>query len=263
MKRRTFSALLAGGALAASSHLRAAQAPRNFRRIGYLAQGALPIPDLFFANMRELGWVEGKDFTVEARYAVAPQNLSEHARELVGSGVDLIFANSTPAAVAARDATSTIPIVFMVAADPVMSGLVNSIARPGSNLTGWVWGFHVEKSIEALKAALPRLRSLAFPAPGQRFLSAIVLAAKELDVQLEPIELRPDTPLDAFFRAARKRADAVLIQNIPWTLPVLDQLGREATRSGIAAIGPARPFATGGGLLTYGPTFGKNGRACP
>ena len=178
--------------------------------------------------MNELGWFEGRNITIEPRYGRKEQ-MRELAAELVRSKVDLIMTDSTPASLAAKEATATIPIVFLVAADPVARGLVASLARPGGNLTGYVIGSYEEKMLETLKAALPRLSRVARPAGGFLF-PDVERAAKGLGLELLGVEgLIPDR-FDLFLASARKAgADALLIPNIAWLNESLDRLGDAAT----------------------------------
>ena len=140
--------------------------------------------------------------------------MRELAAELVRSKVDLILTDSTPATLAAKEATATIPIVFLVAADPVARGLVASLARPGGNLTGYVIGSYEAKMLETLKAALPRVSRVARPGGGFLFPDA-ERAATELGIELLGVEgLNPDR-FDLFLANAHKAgADALLIPNI-------------------------------------------------
>jgi putative tryptophan/tyrosine transport system substrate-binding protein len=206
--------------------------------------------------MNELGWFEGRNITIEPRYG-SDEQMRELAAELVRSKVDLIMTDSTPASLAAKEATATIPIVFLVAADPVAGGLVASLARPGGNLTGYVIGSYEEKMLETLKAALPRLSRVARPA-GVLLLPDVRRAATGLGLELLGVEgLIPDR-FELFLASARKAgADALLIPNIAGLNESLDRLGGAATSAHLPAIGPYAAFARGGGLLAYGPQLGQ------
>jgi putative tryptophan/tyrosine transport system substrate-binding protein len=142
MKRREFIALLGSAAFAWPLAARAQQQgmPVKVWRLGFLQPGAPPEPlvDAIRARLRELGYVEGRDLTVEARWAEGKlDRLAALAAELVGLNVDVIVAFTTPAALAARHATNTIPIVFTAVGDPLGAGVVASLARPGGNATGF------------------------------------------------------------------------------------------------------------------------------
>jgi putative ABC transport system substrate-binding protein len=256
MDRRLFIVVAAGG-LVGSLPMARAQPARSAYRIGYLRQDAVPVAERFWARMSELGWVEGRNVAIEPRYG-AREQLRELAADLVRSRVDLILTVSTPASLAAREATATIPIVFLVGADPVARGLVASLARPGGNLTGYALGLYDEKMLETLKAALPRLSRVALPAGGPPFPDT-ERAARDLGLELREIEgLNPDR-FDLFFANARKwGADALFIPNIAWLSESLARLGGAATSARLPAIGAETSFASGGGLLAYGPTSGQH-----
>ena len=256
MDRRLFLVVAAGGLVASLPKVRA-QPARNAHRIGYLRQGAVPIAEPFWARMNELGWFEGRNITIEPRYGGREQ-LRELAAELVRSKVDLILTNSTPASLAAKEATATIPIVFVVGADPVARGVVASLARPGGNLTGYAVGLYEEKMLDTLKAALPGSSRVALPAGGPPFPDT-ERAARALGLELLEVEgLSPDR-FDPFFVNARKAgADALFIPSIAWLSESLALLGEAATSARLPAIAAERSFARGGGLLAYGPTPGQS-----
>ncbi|HEY2816589.1 MAG TPA: ABC transporter substrate-binding protein [Casimicrobiaceae bacterium] len=250
--RRAFIGIVAGGLGLAATLARADRAARVYR-IGWLRQGKQSISKSFWDSMRELGWVEGQNIKIEPRYSAGLEQLPALAAELVRLKVDLMLTDSPEAARAARDATATIPIVFVVGSDPVGRGLVASLARPGGNLTGFAYGMYEGKMLETLKAALPRLSRVAVPVTGPPS-SGLVGAAKELAVELQGIETPTLNALGGFFDRARQMgADAALIPNIAWVNPVLPRIGGDATSARFPAIGPFRPFAEGGGLLAYGP----------
>ena len=243
MDRRLFIVVAAGGLVASLPKVRA-QPARNAYRIGYLRQGAVPIAEPFWARMNELGWFEGRNVTIEPRYGGREQ-LRELAAELVRSKVDLILTNSTPASLAAKEATATIPIVFVVGADPVARGLVASLARPGGNLTGYAIGLYEEKMLDTLKAALPGSSRVALPAGGPPFPDT-ERAARELGLELLEVEgLSPDR-FDLFLANARKAgADALFIPNIAWLSESLARLGRAATSARLPAIAAEQEFCEG------------------
>jgi putative ABC transport system substrate-binding protein len=257
MDRRLFIVAAASGLVASSPKVRA-QPARSAYRLGYLRQGAFPLVESFWARMNELGWFEGRNVTIEPRYG-GPEQMRELAAELVRSKVDLILTDSTPATLAAKEATATIPIVFLVAADPVARGLVGSLARPGGNLTGYVIGSYEAKMLETLKAALPRVSRVARPAGERLFFPEAERAAKELGLELLGVEgLAPDR-FDLFLANVRKAGvDALLIPNIVGVNESLARLGDAVTSARLPAIGPFPSFARGGGLLAYGPPLGQS-----
>ena len=156
MDRRTVIRVLAAGIVAGPLRARA-QTVNTVRRIGVLGSGAQPSPDdllYFHAHLRELGWVEGQNLLVERRYANGrAELLRPYAEELVRLKVELIATNGTDAALAAKNATTTIPIVIWSAGDPVRTGLVASLARPGGNITGYSI---VSPELDAKRLALLR-----------------------------------------------------------------------------------------------------------
>ncbi len=254
MDRRAFITVAGGGVLAA---LLAAEAQERVYRIGSLRQGADPSFRPLAAAMRELGWVEGRNFTLERRNADKRDQLPVLAAELVRLNVDLILTGGTLATLAAKEVTKTIPIVFNLADDPVLSGLVASFARPGGNLTGFALGIYDEKLLEILKEALPRASRVALAAPSTEpgpQAARLNVAARTLGVEVRRIEVRGPKDFDSFFTVAKRQgADAVLVPNIVWFRPHLERIGVAAAKSPLPAIGYDRQFAVSGGLLAYGP----------
>jgi putative ABC transport system substrate-binding protein len=268
MNRRSFDCLIASGLL--TVQLAAiAQQPAQVYRIGFLRERKLPLENGFFDAMRELGWVEGQNFTIDSRYADNLGELPKLAKELVQLKVDLIISNGTPATLAAKQGTTTIPIVFVLAADPVQSGIVSSLASPGENVTGFAIGLYSGKQLEILQAALPRLSRVAVPMPAggsaiarvakvlglNRDNPGISRAAKLLGVEVLYIEMRNPESSGAFFASAREaEADAALISDVASFAPHLRSIGAEATKNRLPSIGPEDDFAEAGGLLSFGPT---------
>ncbi len=171
MRRRYF--LIASGALLAAPLAADAQPAAQLHRIGYLSGGsaASPYHKAFQQGLRELGWIEGQNIAIDFRFADNRyERLSDLAADLVRLKVDLIVAQPTPAALAAKNATSTIPIVMINTGDPERLGLVASLARPGGNVTGTSFTVGLEtiaKGLELLKEAVPRVRYVAVLEPNQ------------------------------------------------------------------------------------------------
>jgi putative tryptophan/tyrosine transport system substrate-binding protein len=239
-----------------------AQPTGKVYRIGCLAQRmGLPEPSWVEA-MRSLGYEDHKLF-FECRNAETQEQLPALAAELVTRQVDLILTFGTPAAQAAKQATTTIPIVFHLSADPVQSGLVASFARPGGNLTGLARGVYDDKLLEILKEAIPGIRRVACPCPRDRPLGArIVDAARRLGLDILDIAVHGPEDIDHFFVAARRAgADAMLLPNVAWFSRHLPRFGGLAAQSQLPAIGFRRDFAESGGLLSYtrmqGDTFAR------
>jgi ABC-type uncharacterized transport system substrate-binding protein len=248
--------------LTLAAHAVEAQQVGKVYRIGQLREGAVLPPQPFADAMRELGWIEGQNFKIERRNTDRGDQLPALAAELVRLNVDLILTGGTPAALAAKGATKTIPIVFSVADDPVESGLVASFARPGGNLTGFAQGVYDEKLLEVLKEALPRVSRVAYPAPVQERGARperLNVAGRALGVEIRRIVVQGPRDFDNFFAAAKGlSADAALVPNIAWFLPHLEAIGGAAAKSRLPAIGYDRRFAESGGLLSYGPTPRQN-----
>jgi len=261
MDRRAFVAVVGESVLATSLSAEAQQAGKVYR-IGSLREGADPNLRPLVDAMREHGWFEGQNFKIERRNADRRDQLSALAAELVGLKVDLILTGGTLATQAAKQATTTIPIVFSLGDDPVVNGLVASFARPGGNLTGFALGVYDEKLLQILKEAFPKASRVAFPAPssgpGSR-LTRLQDASRLLGVETRRIEVRGPDDFDGFFAAAKRQgANAVLVPNIVWFRPHLERIGVAAAKSKLPAVGYERQFAESGGLLAYGPASLQN-----
>jgi len=251
-----------------------AQEAGKIPRIGFLAAASrpdrAPMRDPFVQGLGELGWVEGKDVAIEYRYADGrADRLSELAAELVRLKVDLILATSTGVAVAAKNATSTIPIVVTAMSNPVELGLVASIARPGGNVTGLSYSLDLEifsKQLELLKETVPKVRRVAIlsnpanPAhPG--VIKSVKVAARSLGVQLQLLEARGLNEFEGAFAAmARERAGALLVV----ADPVFDfhrtRLAELAAKNRLPAIYASRTETEAGGLMSYGVDLRDNFR---
>src|SRR5512134_528115 len=256
MDRRTFIGSVVGGFFALPSAPKAQQAGKVYR-IGWLREGTLQIPKSFWDAMRESGWIEGKNVTVEPRYASTVDQLPALARELVQLKVDLIMTDGTPATQTAKGASATIPIVFTIGADPVERGFVTSWAKPGANLTGFTFGAFAEKQLQILKEALPGVSRVAYPV--REPTSGIVRAASVLGIRIDAIPVNGPEGLEAFFAAVRIAAvDAIVITNIAWMGPHEARIANGAIKSRVPAIGTWKGFAKAGGLLSYGPTLGQH-----
>src|SRR5712691_4534556 len=158
--RLVVSTSLSLGLLAAPLAAEAQQAARRVPRIGYLAEARLPAEEAFLRGLRELGYIDGQNIAIEYRYRRAgSKELGDLAVELVGLKVDLIVAVATPATRAAKQATSSIPIVLVDVGDPVAFGFVASLAHPGGNITGMSAGLTEfgAKGLELLKQAFPKI----------------------------------------------------------------------------------------------------------
>jgi putative ABC transport system substrate-binding protein len=239
-----------------------AQQAKKMPRIGYLRFTEFPAYDTAFRKgLSDLGYIERENIQVEYRFASGSlARLAEFAAELVNLKVDVIVAGSTQSIDAAKQATKTIPIVFPVTFDPVESGFVASLARPGGNLTGLstVNADAAAKRVDLLKEAIPRLSRLTVLTnptnSGSRFpLKETEMAAKQLGLQLQALEARSVEEIEAAFPlAARERAGALIV--------VVDALFN-AQQERISALGIKHRLPTmfdngqyvqAGGLISYG-----------
>src|SRR5499426_203303 len=213
---------LVTAALLSSAPIADAQPPKKIPRIGYLEQstasGNVVLLEAFWQEMRKLGWIEGRNITIEYRFAEQKlERLPEFAADLVRLRVDVIVVVGQPTALAANSATATIPIVMTNAADPVAAGLVASLARPGGNVTGFS-GLNSDlgtKRLEILKDAVPKLARVGLlrPAGGSDFqLKDLRAAALALKLKLEEIETQSESKAlqSAFQTAKRKQVGAIM-----------------------------------------------------
>jgi putative ABC transport system substrate-binding protein len=264
--RRAFLGTLAGGLLAAPLAAEAQQAAK-VARIGYLA-GSLAAtphaPEAFRQGLRDLGYVEGRNVVIEYRDAEGKfERLPALAAELVALKVDVIVAPNTVAALAAKQATRALPIVFAAPADPVASGLVTSLARPGGNVTGLsnLAPELVGKGLELLTQAVPGLTRVAVlwhpGGLGERtekdMLKAAEVAARALGVRLQVVEARGPADIDrAFSQMTRARAGALTVLTTPMLLAERRRLVDLAAKHRLPAVYTSREFVDAGGLMSYG-----------
>ncbi len=264
--RRVFLGTLAGGLLAAP--LAAAQQAAKIARIGYLGNNpaASPhLPEVFRQGLRDLGYVEGRNLVIEYRDAEGKfERFPALAAELVSLKVDVILVGNTLAALAAKQATKTLPIVFAAASDPVASGLVTSLARPGGNVTGssLLTPELVGKCLEQLKQAVPGVSRVAVlwqpGAMGERsdkdMLKGADVAARALGVRLQSVEARGPADLDrAFSDMTRARAGALTVLTSAMFGTERRRLVDLAAKNRLPALYPWRDYVDAGGLMSYGP----------
>ena len=240
-------------------------------RIGCLREGsasdaaAAPLVEAFRQGLRERGWLEGQNVAIEYRLAEGRRDrLPDLAAELVRLKVDVIFAPSTAATVAAHNATRTIPIIMASFGDPVGRGIIASLARPGGNVTGLSYSVElgiVGKQLELLKEVVPKVSRVAVlgdpghPQYGSQLREAEV-ASRSLRVQLQVVEARGPSEYDSAFGAmVRKRAEALLVLPDPVSFlnrrPHLDL----AAKHRLPASYGSREFVDAGGLISYGPSL--------
>jgi putative ABC transport system substrate-binding protein len=216
----------------------------------------------FLKGLAEAGFVDGRNVTIEYRWANGRSELlPDLAVELAQKQVAVIAATSTPAAIAAKAATSTIPVVFETASDPIRLGLVSSLNRPGGNVTG-VTQTNVEvapKRLELLHEVLPSASVLGLlinptdPALANAQLKDFVSAAHILNVELHVLNSGTDSELEkAFADLKESRASGLVISTDPFFTSRPDKLAQLASQYAIPAVSKGREFAAAGGLLSYG-----------
>jgi len=266
MKRRTFMGMLSGGLLAGPLATEAQQAAK-IARIGYLTTNLAANPHLreaFLQGLRDLGYVEGRSVVVETRAAEGKVGrLPALAAELIALKVDVIVAASTPPALAAKQATRTLPIVFAATADAVASGLVTSLARPGGNVTGLSFlapelvGKYLEQLTQAVHG-VSRVAVLSHPgALGERteraMLKGAEVTARGLGVQLQFLEARgPDDFDRAFSEMTRGRTQALTVLTSIMLFDERRRLVDLAAKKRLPAVYPWREAVDAGGLMAYG-----------
>jgi putative ABC transport system substrate-binding protein len=268
--RREFIGTLAGSLLAAPLAAEAQQAAK-IARIGYLATNLAGLPHLheaFRQGLRDLGYVEGRNVVIEYRDAEGKlERLPALAAELVALKVDVIVAAAgTLPALAAKQATKTLPIVFIGVGDPVTSGLVTSLARPGGNVTGLssLSPELVGKWLELLKQAAPGVSRVAFlwqpgavgEQTGKDILKEAEVAARALGVQLQVVEARGPADIDrAFSDVTRARAGALTVLSTPMFSSKRRRLVDLAAKNRLPALFSFREYVDAGGLMSYGPNL--------
>jgi putative tryptophan/tyrosine transport system substrate-binding protein len=242
-----------------------AQPPTPVHRIGYLlgtTRAQEPALEAFLEGMRALGYVEGQNLVMENRGAEGQhERLPALAAELVGLPLDVLVTWGTPAALAAKHATTTIPIVIVSVGDPVETGLVASLARPGGNITGLsvLSPELVGKQLEILKEVLPTVSRVAIlwnpanPANALQVRAADV-AAQPLGVQLHLAEARgPDAFDRAFAAMTSAHAGALLVLGDAMFRLHRRRLAELAAMSHLPTMHNVRPYVEAGGLMAYGP----------
>ena len=266
MNRREFMSLL-GGAAAAWPLAARAQQSGKLPTIGFLgsttASAASPWVAAFLRRLHELGWIEGHTIAIEYRWAEGrAERSAEIATEFVRLKVDVILTFGAPQVIAAKQATSVIPIVFAAAGDPVGNALVASLSRPGGNITGLsIQGTDLAgKRLELLREVVPDLRRLVIMAnvgaPGAILeMGEVQAMARTLGLEIVTLEIRRMEDIGPAFDALKGGADALYVCIDPL-------LGTHRTRINTLALGARMPtmyaireFVEAGGLMSYGPNF--------
>jgi putative tryptophan/tyrosine transport system substrate-binding protein len=265
VKRREFITLLGGAAAAWPLAVRAQQAGK-LPTIGYLGSGTPAIQgqwtEAFVQRLRELGWIEGRTVAIEYRWAEGRnERYAAIAGEFVRRKVDVIVAIGN-AVVAAKEATTVIPIVFPVAADPVGSGLVASLARPGGNVTGLSVQFTdlAGKRVELLRELVAGLRRLAIMVnaedPGAGLdMRAVQAAASAIGLDVVTSEIRQAEDITPAFETLKGRADALYVCGDALVNTNRIRINTLAVGARLPTMHGFREYVQAGGLMSYGPNF--------
>jgi putative ABC transport system substrate-binding protein len=265
MRRRDFIKVVTGSAVAWPLATRAQHG--KLVRLGYL-QGDAPddvagqnLRRQFVLGMRDLGYVEGRDYVMEERYASGEMDrLATYAQELVDLPVDVIVAGGEASIRAAKRASSEIPIVMTIAADPVGSGLVPTLAHPGGNLTGMsaLASDLAGKRVELLKELLPRAKRIAVlwnPSNQSKVTEwkDTQIAAQSAALILQPFDVQTSAEIDRAFPSIKhEQPDAMIVFTESFTLAFRQQIGEFVMANRLPMIAELREFVVVGGLASYG-----------
>ena len=269
MRRREFITLLGGAAAASIAWPLAAIAQQSgkLRTIGFLGpntrSGASDWVAALVQRLRELGWMEGRTVTIEYRWAEGrEERLAEIAAEFVRLKVDVIVTSGTPAVMASKQATSVIPIVFATAGDPVGSGLVASLARPGGNVTGLATlvADLAGKRLELLREIVPGLGRLAIMGNASNPFTVLELdevqaAAGTLGLEVVTLEIRRAQDIAPAFEALKSRADALYVCTDALANTNRIRISTSALGVRLPTMHGSRDYVEAGGLMSYGPNY--------
>ena len=265
MKRREFTMLLGGVAVTWPFAARAQQAALPV--IGLLGSDTAAAQSewtaAFVQRLRELGWDEGRNIVIEYRWGEGrTERFAEIAAEFVQRKVTLILTHNTPPTLAAKRATSTIPIVFATAGDPVKTGIVESLARPGGNVTGLSSQTPdaAGKKLEVLRQVVPDLRQLATLADVDNPYVATDLghineAARTFGIEVTSFEIRRGEELDSVFEALKQRTDALYVLPVPLLFANRVRINTLALVARLPTLHGVREYVEAGGLMSYGPNW--------
>jgi putative tryptophan/tyrosine transport system substrate-binding protein len=263
MKRRDFITLL-GGAAATWPFAALAQQQGKLPTIGFLGQSTRPAASewvaAFVQRLRELGWLEGRTVAIDYRWAEGrEERYAELAAEFVRLKVDVIVTSGTPAVMASKRATSTIPIVFATAGDPVGTNLVASLARPGGNVTGFinVEAGMVSKLLQLLREIAPRIKRAAImfnpdtaPGGGDYYQGSFEAAARTLAVEPVTLRVRNDGEVDTAIASLGHQQAGLVLMPDAFIAARLQAIISAAARNNVPAIFDLPPQS--GGLVSYG-----------
>src|SRR5215470_5106942 len=264
MDRRTFVATLSGSLLAAPLAVEAQRVVKPYR-VGFLRFGPPPPPWIaaFRQSLRELGWVEGQNIVIDYAVGQRLSQLPELAAELARRKVDVLVASGVPSVLPAKNATSTIPVVFVASIDPIATGVVPSLARPGGNVTGTttMYADVIGKQLQLLSELFPKISHIAVlvrdnpesSTNAQRVREA-ELAAQAIGLQLQITRVRdPRDPreFDAAFNAVRGATALIQLDDNVFT-ETRTQVAQLALKYRLPAMVGHRQIVEAGGLLSYG-----------
>jgi len=260
--------LALGVMLLALTYVVDAQQPGKIPRIGFIATAspeAAPNIEPFRIGLRDLGYIEGKNILIEYRYRGVPDRTSNLVTELVQLKVDVIVSGASPAIFAAKQETKSIPIVMVISRDPVASGLVDSLARPGGNITGVTLLTRdlAGKRLELLKETVPKISTVGLlwslqtglrPSGFQEYETA----AHALKIPLESLEVRdPNPDFPAAFRAAAKaRVNALITVRTGPLLNDPKRIANLAIKNRLPSMHEGSDFVEAGGLMSYAASYG-------
>jgi putative ABC transport system substrate-binding protein len=263
MKRRTFIKVIAGSAVVCWPLVGRAQQAAKVKRIGFLRVGPPPAPWIegLREGLRQLGYTEGRDIAIEFGLPSSAAKIPEAAAELVRLKVDVIVASGTPSVLPARDAAGTIPVVFVAAIDPVATGLVGSLARPGGNVTG-VTAMQADitgKRLELLRELLPSLSRIALMVratsqANAQYVQEAEAAARSLGLQLQVLSLPDATKLEETIAAA-KGASALIVADDAVFTTHRTQIAQLALSNRLPTVYGFSDMVEAGGFLAYGPHY--------
>jgi putative tryptophan/tyrosine transport system substrate-binding protein len=266
MRRREFITLL-GGAAATWPLAARAQQPAKLPTIGYLGPNTAASDSQYIAaflqRLRELGWIEGRNVAIEYRWAEGrSERFAEIAPEFVRLNVDVIVTHGNATVIAVKQATSVIPIVFATAGDPVGTGLVASLARPGGNVTGLSLQQTdlAGKRIELLREVVPGLRRLAIMANVGNPAAALEMgevqaAARTFGLDVAAVEIRRAEDIAPAFGALKDRAEALYVVGESLVTTNRIRINTLALAARLPTIFTSRGNVESGGLVSYGPSF--------
>ena len=264
MRRREFLIVLCIGVTTPPLVAVAQQAERP-RRIGFLRVGPPPAAFIggFQKGLREQGLVEGRHFVIDYAIAKNSTEVIKAAKELVDRKVDIIIASGTPSVMPARDVAGQVPVVFVATLDPVATGLVASLARPGRNITGMtsISGDLIAKRLELIRELLPRVSTVAImvreasPTAAQ-YVKELQAAARNLGIELKILNERDPGDIDRLL-ATLKGADALVIADDAEFTADRARIAELALKMHLPTISGLKELAEAGGLIAYGASFGE------